>query len=173
MCERRAAGKWLYPKFPCKKSTFASAAANACIDLARRLLCLIPYRLIPEIYRTLVSSMFLRRCLCPVLAVTCGLTLSATARERQLVIVVMPAPVFSPPIFHPQPPPLTPPDWTPPLSTEGPRVPPPRPQCYAIERVCALERRDMLGGTCVCSTANGSVIGRALIPPSHNFGPKS
>jgi hypothetical protein len=129
------------------------------------------YGLIPEICRTLVTSMFLRGRLCPALAVTCGLALSATAQARELVIIVMPPPVFSPPVFHPQPPPLTPPDWTPPLPAEGPHASPPRPECYASERVCALERPDMLGGTCACPAANGSVTGRALIPPSRHFGP--
>jgi hypothetical protein len=113
---------------------------------------------------------FMRRCFRTVLAVASGLALSTAAQARGLVVLIVPMHVVSPPV--PQPPPPTPFVWVLPLPAEQPRVPPPSPRCYAGDRVCALERSDTLGGTCVCRTADGSITGRALIPPSRRFGIK-
>ena len=105
-----------------------------------------------------------------VLAVVCGLALSTAAPARGPAIIILSSPrITAPPVSQAQPPAVTVPYWMP-LPAEGPRTAPPKPLCYAANQICPLERPNALGGNCTCRSANGSVTGRALIPPSRRIG---
>jgi hypothetical protein len=105
-----------------------------------------------------------------VLVVACGLALPTAAPARVAdIIIVSPPRLIAPPVSQAQPPAVIVPYWTP-LPAEGPRTAPPKPLCYAGNQTCALERPNALGGNCICRSANGSVTGRALIPPSRRIG---
>ena len=42
-------------------------------------------------------------------------------------------------------------------------------RCYAGDSVCPLPNPDEVGQSCTCAPAGRRVVGRALIPPSHDF----
>ena len=106
-----------------------------------------------------------------VMALVCGLAPTTVAYGRNNMIVILPPPrIVAPPEPRPQIS-VTVPYWTP-LPAEGPRVRPPKPQCYANNRSCPLERSEMLGQACECLSDGRTVTGRALIPPSRHIGTK-
>ena len=127
---------------------------------------------VSEIHGSLASAAFWRSQGRLVLAVACGLALSTAAPARGPAIIILSSPrITAPPVSQAQPPAVTVPFWMP-LPAEGPRTAPPKPVCYAGNQICALERPNALGGNCTCRSANGSITGRALIPPSRRIGGK-
>jgi hypothetical protein len=105
-----------------------------------------------------------------VLAVACGLALSTASPARGPAIIILSSPrITAPPVSQAQPPAVIVPYWMP-LPAEEPHTAPPKPLCYAGNQICALKRPSALDGNCTCRSANGSVTGRALIPPSRRIG---
>ena len=123
---------------------------------------------VSEIHESSASAAFRRSRGRLVLAMACGLALPTAARAD--VFVVSPPRITAPPVSQ-APPAVTVPFWMP-LPAEGPRLAPPKPLCYAGNQSCPLERPNALSGNCTCRSPNGSVTGRALIPPSRHIGEK-
>jgi hypothetical protein len=89
---------------------------------------------------------------------------SANADPKHLFVVIVPTwrPPTPPPPAIQAPAPLL---WYPPPPlglTPGTRSPNAR--CYVGTSVCPLARPERVGESCTC----GSIVGRALIPPSHD-----
>jgi len=89
----------------------------------------------------------------------------AVSDSRHIFVVISPPPrpQSAPAQSFPTQPPL---QWAPflPLGAiPGRRSPAAR--CYADGHDCPLERSDRVGESCTCG---GAVLGRALIPPSHD-----
>jgi hypothetical protein len=129
-------------------------------------------RLMSETHGSSPAAAFWRRQGRLVLAVACGLALPTAAPARGLAIIILSSPrITAPPVSQAQPPTVIVPYWMP-LPAEGPRTAPPKPLCYAGNQICTVKRPHALGGNCTCRSANGSVTGRALIPPSRRIGGK-
>jgi hypothetical protein len=128
--------------------------------------------LMSETHGSSAAAAFQRRQRRFVLAIACGLALPTGAPARGPAIIILSSPrITAPPVSQAQPPTVIVPYWMP-LPAEGPRTAPPKPLCYAGNQICTLERPNVLGGNCTCRSANGSVTGRALIPPSRRIGGK-
>jgi len=94
---------------------------------------------------------------------------AAIPDNRRLFVIIAPPPLPQPAPQHSFPiqPPL---QWAPAPALgaiPGRRSPPAR--CYAGDRDCPLEQTDRVGKPCSCG---GALLGRALIPPSHDISGK-
>ena len=110
----------------------------------------------------------IRLCMLTAAAMASWLSSVDADTGRPLVVIV-------PPVRPPSPPERTVPaqpalQWAPPLAmglTPGLRSPTAR--CYAGSNVCPLTRPEHIGESCICGTTGAPLLGRALIPPSHDI----
>jgi hypothetical protein len=152
--------------------------------------CTTPYR--PRAFDTVDATearrsaharLDLDQCKCSAKAVGGRMFVKLSAKFGMLVTAaVMSSPLpaaagwvfFVPSVRAPDPPPATYSaqpalQWAPPPARgfqPGHRSPVAR--CYAGVNVCPLQQPDQVGQSCTCTSAGGRVLGRALIPPSHD-----
>jgi hypothetical protein len=91
-----------------------------------------------------------------------------TGRPPPIVVIV-------PPVRPPSPPERAIPaqpalQWAPPVAAGlMPGLRSPTALCYAGANVCPLTQPGHIGESCTCGTADGPLLGRALIPASHDI----